>query len=227
MKTLTKLLVCLLAAVSLTAAFIACSDDSNIDGTTTTANVKDPAKTTLSTTTAPDQPTNPGGDLENNDDGSLEIISGGENNAQSDQMGRLVYWYDQNWNGSTVQVTTVKAEKGVYEFAFTHTGSNGFGMQLFYNPEGTVNGDTYDVSFKIKADVDASMTINGETVVLKANEEQTITYTVTADMHPDVTDYLYGDSVVDIQFGVGQNLETTSDIVDGTYTISELVCTKK
>lgn len=225
MKTLTKILVCLLIAASLMTAFVACTGEEASNDTTTSGTVKDPAGNATTTsgkaaTTAPnttDKPAVTGTDL----------FNGGENDAQSGHMGEFVYWNDQNWEGSVVSVdTAVIDDNGVITISFTHTGSNGFGVQLFYNPEGTVNGDTYEVSFKIKSTVDASITVNGEIIVLTANEEKTVTYTATADMHPDVTDYQYGDSIIDIQFGVGHAADTISDIVDGTYTISEVTTTK-
>lgn len=227
MKTLTKVLVCLLVAASLVSTFIACSNDDKKDNTTTSSSsVKDPADTNTSSSssssTAPDNDNKPSTT-------GTALFNGAENDAQDSHKGEYVYWRDQaDWEGAAVTVETAEiSEDGVITIAFTHTGTpNGFGFQLFYNPADAANGDVYEVSFKIKASVNAKITVNGETQELTANEEKTITYTVTLDMHPEANDYQYGTSVIDIQFGVGHAAETTEDIVDGTYTISGVTATK-
>ncbi len=231
MKTTFKTVLALSLAALLALSMIACGDenDSESDKSTTT---------TTKLTTLGNNNENPDKDNDknnenkddtdkddtNNDETQIKFVSGDEKAAQTTEMGNMVYWYDQNWNGSTVTVTTHTLTDGVYEFAFTHIGSNWFGAQLFMNPVDAANGNEYSVSFKIKSTVDTSITVCGAVYELTADEVKTISYDVTLDMNPASTDYQYGQSAFDVQFGVEDG---NIDIVDGTYFISELVLTKK
>ena len=229
MKSTFKVLIALLLIAVLALSAVACTAEENKkDDTTTTTTTK--LTTPGNGDKKPDNKDENNKDDGNADDGDdehvIEFVSSDEKGAQTTEMGNMVYWYDQNWDGvtSTVNVTEADLTDGVYTFAFTHTGANWHGAQLFYNPVDSENGDTYDVSFKVKSDVDTSITVCGTVYVLKADEEQTITYSVTLDMHPEDTNYQYGQSAFDVQFGVE---EGNVDIVDGTYIFSELVLTKK
>lgn len=146
----------------------------------------------------------------------------GENAAQSGKMGSVVYWVDHNWNDSDVTVTKAEIVGNTINFGFTHTGTNGFGAQIFYNPKGTVNGTTFKVELTITSDVDAVISVSGEPYTIKAGVPTKISYIVTADMDPEPEiPYEYGTSVVEIQFGVGQFKDGTEhDIVDGNYSIT-------
>ena len=139
------------------------------------------------------------------DTADIELMAGDERAAQSIEMGKLIYWNDQNWCGSTVNVEQAVRNGNEYTLAFTHTGECWYGFQLFYNPVGAVNGETYSVSFTIVSDVDARITVCGAVYDLVASREQTISYEVTLDMKPEATDYVYGQSAVSIQFGVEGN----------------------
>ncbi len=139
-----------------------------------------------------------------------------ERAAQSNLIGTGVFWRDQNWEGSEVTFTKSEVNGNKVDLSFTHTGSNSFGAQFFYNPAGTENGTTYKVVLKVTASVTTSITVNGTVYDLVAGEESEIEYLVTADMHPENTEYQYGTSVVAIQFGVKDPFK---DIVDGDYSI--------
>ena len=215
MKNTLKTLLALLLAAVFVFAVAACNGSSEDETTTTT---------TTTTTTKLKTPTDNNDKPNTDEDAEIELVAGDEKAAQTTEMGNLVYWNDQNWCGSTVTVTDATYDSNGYTVAFTHTGACWYGFQMFYNPVGAVNGDSYDVSFVIKSDVDTSITVCGTVYTLKANEAQTITYEVTLNMIPEATDYIYGQSAVSIQFGVEA---TDTDIVDGTYVISDLVATKK
>lgn len=235
MKNTLKTLLALLLAAVFVFAVAACNGSSEDETTTTTTTTKLKTPTDNNDKPNTDDKDEGNKDEGNKDEGNtdegntdedaeIELVAGDEKAAQTTEMGNLVYWNDQNWCGSTVTVTDATYDSNGYTVAFTHTGACWYGFQMFYNPVGAVNGDSYDVSFVIKSDVDTSITVCGTVYTLKANEAQTITYEVTLNMIPEATDYIYGQSAVSIQFGVEA---TETDIVDGTYVISDLVATKK
>lgn len=228
MKNTIRIIVALMLVLCLALPFVACTSDETADDDTTTTTTTTKLTTLGSSDEKPDNGNNDNnndntddGNGDDTDDGYIELTSGDEQNAQDAKLGQLVYWNDQNWCGSTVSVLDASANKGVYTFEFTHTGECWYGFQLFYNPEDTVNGSVYNVSFKITPSVDAIITAGGTIVNLTANEEKTVEYQVTADMIPTATDYQYGQSVFDVQFGA----DGVSDIVDGTYVISDITVT--
>ena len=71
---------------------------------------------------------------------------GGETDITPNKM---FYWNDQNWVGSNVTVTKAEVLDGVYTFKYTSTGANKFGFQLFYRDSSLVQGQQYNVSFKL------------------------------------------------------------------------------
>ena len=71
---------------------------------------------------------------------------GGEADITPDKM---YYWNDQDWVGSNVTVSKAEVLDGVYTFKYTATGANKFGFQLFYKDSSLVQGQKYNVSFKL------------------------------------------------------------------------------
>ena len=235
MKTTFKLTLVLLLALAMMIPFVACGektedkDTTTAAGTTTEKVVTIPVdKTTAAITTkAPDVTTPSTGDDDDEDFSKLNyspvdfafnhFSDGDEKAAQTNLMGDMVYWYDQNWCGSTVAFSNLSLDGKTITCNFTHSGSCWYGAQLFYNPEGTENFDVYHVNFTITSSVDTEITVCGTVYALTAGEAKEIDYYRWVDMHPEDTNYQYGDSVFSLQFGTE---DPEQDIVDGEYSLT-------
>ena len=147
---------------------------------------------------------------------AVPVPEADEKSAQSENKGTAVVWADHNWCGSEVTLTEAVTEGDTTTVSFTHTGTCPYGVQYFYNPANAENGQKYDVKLTLTSSVDTKVTVNGETVTLKANTPKKVSYTVELDMHPEDANFNYGTSAVSIQLG---DKPGNGDIVDGTYTI--------
>ena len=86
---------------------------------------------------------------------------------------RFVYWADQNWNGSTVNVNEGDAytEEGTVTATYTSIKEDGncaWGFQIFYKNTSLTAGKTYTLSYTLTSTLALTVTANGAQVVLEA-----------------------------------------------------------
>ena len=125
--------------------------------------------------------------------------------------GYLCLWCDKAWCGSTVTLSAVSASETSYSLARTVSGSCWFGTQMFY----AADAGSYTVSFKVKSSVAGDITVNGTVYTLAADTEKAISY--------DITETAVA-NIIRIQLG---NESATTQLGDGTFTISEFSVTTK
>ena len=100
-------------------------------------------------------------------DPDAPAIKNGDEGAALAAPGTYVYWNDQNWCGSNVQVNTAALENGVVTLAWeTTSGSCFYGMQFFYKNADNVAGKTYKLTLKINSSVAGNITVNGKIITL-------------------------------------------------------------
>ena len=84
-----------------------------------------------------------------------EQIANGDEAASVAAPGKMIYWNDQNWCGSTITVPTHEidkdGEKDVYHASYkTEAGACVWAFQLFYTDAAAVAGKKYEVSYKLE-----------------------------------------------------------------------------
>ena len=100
-----------------------------------------------------------------------------------------VYWNDQNWCGSNIEVDEAYTEEGTVHAEYRVTnqyeawnqGYNGctFAFQIFYKNTSLTAGASYTLSYTLTSAVNASITANGKAYNLVANTATTISVDYT------------------------------------------------
>ena len=101
---------------------------------------------------------------------------------------KFVYWNDQNWCGSNIEVDEAYTEEGTVhaeyrvtnQYEASNQGYEGckFGFQIFYKNTSLTAGD-YTLSYTLTSAVNASITANGKAYNLVANEATAISVDYT------------------------------------------------
>ncbi len=111
----------------------------------------------------------------------ISSITNGDEKAAVATPGSFLEWHDQNWCGSNVTVSKAEAVDGAAHISYSGaTTACWFGMQLFFENPGHVDGKTYKVTLDVTSAAAGDITINGQifTLAVGANHFEVV-YTET------------------------------------------------
>lgn len=158
-------------------------EDTSEDTTTSESSEDGTTSETTSEAETTSETESTGGDTTSEETSTYELdlpnmeagAFGEETVAVGTRRGLMTYWNDQNYVGSKVEVTTFEYVEDSYNVSYnTVSGSNWFGMQIFYKAPESAGLDTWatlpTIYLDFTSDVAGSITVNGKVVEIVAGE---------------------------------------------------------